>query len=288
MSNKALMTSSSPLIINLAPTGAIPSRSMTPHVPLSSQDIVRDVIAAAEIGISIVHIHARDEQGKPTYKKEFFAPIIAGIREHNPELVICVSCSGRDFSQLEQRADVLELKGDLKPDMASLTTSSLNFLQQASINEPQMVFALAERMLERGILPEIEILDLGMANYAKYLINKLEIQTPIYANIMLGNIASAQADLLSIAALIHSLPQGALWSLGGIGDAQIPLTALAAAMAPGVRIGLEDFLWMDRERTQLTTNVAMVQRIYQLASLVDRPIMSPQELRLLLGLKSLR
>jgi len=252
---------------------------MTPYVPLQPNEIIRDVIEAARLGITMVHLHARDEHGHPTYRKEVYAQIIDGIRESCPDLIIGVSCSGRDFKALEQRADVLNLDGDLRPDMASLTVSSLNFSRQASVNEPQMVLALAQRMLEREIVPEFEIFDLGMANYARYLVEKLGLKTPIYANIMLGNIASAQADLLSIAAISHALPAGTLWGLGGIGNAQISVTALAAALAPAARVGLEDNLWLDRSRTQLTTNRGMVERLHQLAVLSNRTVMKSVDLR---------
>lgn len=134
-------------------------------------------------------------------------------------------------------------------------------------------------MLEREIVPEFEIFYLGMANYARYLVEKLALKTPIYANIMLGNIASAQADLLSIAAICHALPGGTLWGLGGMGNAQISISALAAALAPAVRTGLEDNLWLDRDRTQLTTNRDMVERIHQLAALSNRTVMKPADLR---------
>ena len=274
----------SPLIICLAPTGMVPTQEMTPHVPLQPNEIVRDVIEAARLGITMVHLHARDEHGQPTYRKEIFAQIIEGIRESFPDLIINVSCSGRHFKTLEQRADVLNLDGDLRPDMASLTVSSLNFSRQASVNEPQMVLSLAQRMLEREIVPEFEIFDLGMANYAQYLVEKLSLKAPIYANIMLGNIASAQADLLSIAAICHALPAGTLWGLGGIGNAQISATALAAAMAPAVRVGLEDNLWLDRSRTQLTTNRDMVERLHKLAGLSNRTVMKSADLRAHLGL----
>ncbi len=279
---------SSPLIICLAPTGMVPTREMTPHVPLQPNEIVRDVIEAARLGITMVHLHARDEHGRPTYRKEVFAQIIAGIRESFPDLIINVSCSGRNFKTLEQRADVLNLDGDLRPDMASLTVSSLNFSRQASVNEPQMVLALAQRMLEREIVPEFEIFDLGMANCARYLVEKLGLKTPIYANIMLGNIASAQADLLSIAAISHALPAGTLWGLGGMGNAQISVSALAAAMAPAVRVGLEDNLWLDRSRSQLTTNLDMVERLHQLATLSNRTVMKPADLRARLRLPGRR
>lgn len=276
-----------PLILNFAPTGMVPTRGMSPHVPLQPDEIVRDVVAAANLGITLVHLHARDESDKPTYKKEVYARIIGSIREKNPDLIICVSCSGRDFNRFDQRSDVLELEADLRPDMGSLTLASLNFARQASINEPEMVLALAQRMLQRGIAPEFEVFDLGMANYAKYLVDKLGLKSPIYANIMLGNIASAQADLLSIAAITQSLPAGTLWGLGGIGNAQIPVTAIASAIAPAVRVGLEDNLWLDANRKRLATNMEMLERVHQLAALSGRTIMKPDDLRSRLGLDSL-
>ena len=114
-----------PLVLNLAPTGVVPTRDMSPHVPLQPDEIVADVLAAAEAGITIAHLHARDVRGAPTYRREVYARIIGGIRERAPDLVICVSCSGRQARLFEQRAEVLDLDGDLKPDMASLTLSSL-------------------------------------------------------------------------------------------------------------------------------------------------------------------
>ena len=262
----------------------VPTRERSPYVPLQPHEIVRDVLDAANIGITMVHLHAYETDGRPTYKKEFYARIIAGIREHRQDLIICVSCSGRYFREFDQRADVLSLSGDLRPDMASLTLSSLNFSRQVSINEPQIIQCLAKRMLESGIIPEFEIFDLGMANYAKYLIEKLNLHPPHYANIILGNVATAQADLLSIAALSNALPFGTIWGLGGVGNAQIPVTALAATIAPAVRVGLEDNLWLDKNRTRPVSNCTMVERIHHLAMLTDRTVMPSEELRALLRL----
>lgn len=275
-----------PLIINFAPTGMVPTRGMTPHIPLQPTEIVRDVIDAADLGITMVHLHARDEQGNPTYRKDVYGQIISGIRERHPDLIICVSCSGRQFKSFEQRAEVLDLSGDLRPDMASLTVSSLNFPNYASVNEPQIVLALAHRMLERQIVPEFEIFDLGMANYTKYIVEKLGLKKPVYANIILGNIASAQADLLSLAAITHALPEGTIWGLGGIGSAQIPLSVLATAMAPAVRIGLEDNLWLNVSRTKLARNIEMIERVHQLLELSGRRVMRSSELRSQIQLQS--
>jgi len=145
------------LIIDFTPTGMIPTKKLTPHVPVSVPEIVEDVHHACEVGITKVHIHARDPKTEePTYKKEVYAEIIEGIRKFAPYMVICVSLSGRTFHKFEERSDALELDGSLKPDLGSLTLSSLNFNKIASVNAPEMIQKLAIRMKERGIVPELE------------------------------------------------------------------------------------------------------------------------------------
>ena len=276
-----------PLIVNFAPTGMTANRELTPHIPIRPDEIIRDVLHASDIGITMVHLHARESDGRPTFKKDVYAKIISGIREHRPDLIICVSCSGRNFKDLNERAEVLNLGQDLRPDMASLTLSSMNFARQESINSPQTVRTLALMMLERGITPEFEVFDLGMANFLSYLVDKLGLVSPYYANIILGNIASAQADLLSIAALTNALPGGTIWGLGGIGNAQIHTTMLAASFAPAVRVGLEDNLWLDRKRARPATNIDMIERVHHLASLADRKIMDSGTLRDLLHFRKI-
>jgi 3-keto-5-aminohexanoate cleavage enzyme len=274
-----------PLIVNLAPTGMVPTRQLSAKVPLQPKEIVRDVVNAANLGITMVHLHARDEQDKPSHLKEIYAQIIGGIREQHPDLIIGVSCSGREVGGFEERSDVLNLSNDLQPDMASLTLSSMNFAKQASINSPDMIRRLLDRMLEKNILPEFEIFDLGMVNYACYLVDSAHMTGPFYANIMLGNIAGAQANFSSIAAITSNLSDRFIWGLGGMGTSQIAVSALATVTAPAVRVGLEDNLWMDRRREQPASNQEMVERIHNLASQVDRLIMKPNDLRTLLNLK---
>ena len=112
------------VIINFTPTGMIPTKQMTPYVPLTVSEIIDDVREAVKIGITMVHLHARSERtGKPTYKAETYKKIIAGIRDFASDLVICVSTSGRTCNEIEKRTECLKLEGDFKPDMASLTLS---------------------------------------------------------------------------------------------------------------------------------------------------------------------
>ena len=275
------------LIINLTPTGMIPTKEMTPHVPVSAQEIIEDVHRAVEVGITMVHLHARDKaSGEPTYKAEVYQQIIAGIRRFAPELIICVSLSGRTFSEFEKRAEVLQLEGKVKPDMGSLTLSSVNFNRQASLNAPDIIKALAGEMKRRGVLAELEAFDSGMINYAKYLEGKKLLEPPHYFNLILGNIACAQADLLHAGVMIRDLPPDSFWSLGGVGNAQLMMNSIAVASGGGVRIGLEDDIWYDPSRTRLARNVDLVRRIHHLAEANEREIMPPAELRKLLKLES--
>ena len=274
------------LIINFAPTGMIPTKEMTPHVPITIQEIVEDVHQAAQIGITMVHLHARDEKaGEPTYRAESYSKIIAGIRKFSKDLVVCVSLSGRTFTELEKRAEPLMLEGDVKPDMGSLTLSSVNFNQQASINSPEMIQALAQEMKKRGILAELEAFDAGMINYAKYLESKDLLEPPHYFNLILGNIACAQADILHAGIMIRDLPPNSLWSLGGVGDHQLMMNSMAIAIGGGVRLGLEDNIWYDPSRTRLARNADLIHRIHRLAEANERKIMTPIELRELLNLE---
>jgi uncharacterized protein (DUF849 family) len=268
------------LFINFTPTGMIPMKKMTPYVPLSTTEIIEEVHAAYEEGITIVHLHVREPtSGKPSYKKELYAELIEGIRSYAPELVIGVSLSGRDIHEFEKRAEPLELEGHLKPDTGSLTLSSLNFNKQASINEPEIIKRLAKRMLERGIRPELEVFDSGMINYAKYLFKKGLIVPPFYFNLILGNVACAQPNLLHLGVMINDLPPDSIWSVGAIGDFQLPMNSVAIAIGGGVRVGLEDNIWFDLARTKLARNLDLVKRIHVLREANGREMMSSAELR---------
>jgi len=266
-------------VLNFTPTGMVPTRAMTPHVPITPAEIVRDVLACAEQGVNMVHLHARDADGHPTFEKEVYARIIGGIREQRDDLVLCVSTSGRDHREFWQRSQVLELTDDLKPEFASLTLSSLNFARQESVNAPGMVRDLAKKMLDNGIRPELECFDLGMINVARYLMERDLVTPPYYVNLILGNVAGAQADPLSLGALIHALPPGAYWSVGGVGSSQTVAIALALAAGGGVRVGLEDNLWWDDGRQRLASNPELVARTVALAALLGREPAGTLELR---------
>lgn len=275
------------LIVNFTPTGMIPTKEMTQHVPVSINEIVENVHEACEIGITMVHLHARDEKtGEPTYDGKIYRNIIEKIRRFSRDLVICVSLSGRAFVEFEKRAEPLRLEGDSKPDMGSLTLSSLNFNNQESINSPGMIQSLASEMKSRGILPELEAFDTGMINYARYLEKKGLIRPPHYFNLIFGNIACAQSDLLHVGVMINDLPPNSYWSIGGVGNAQAIMNSLSIIYGGGVRVGLEDNIWFDKDRTRLARNADLLRRIHMLAEVHERKVMPANELRGIMQLQA--
>jgi uncharacterized protein (DUF849 family) len=273
-----------PVIINLALTGMVASRGSSPHVPLSVGEILDDVARCRELGVSIVHVHARDERGVPTHRSDYFAPIVEGIRRIGPDLIVCVTCSGRFVDRLDQRAEVLELSGDAKPDMASLTLGSNNFRRQASVNPPEVIEGLAERMSQQGIKPELEVFEPGMVAFGKHLVARGLIEEPCYVNILLGNPGTSPLGAASLAAFLALVPDDWTWALAGIGRHQLRANALALAAGGHVRVGLEDNLWFDGGRRELATNASLVERIARLADLLERPLARPASAREMLGL----
>ncbi len=274
------------LIVNFTPTGMIPMKNLTPYVPVTVNEIVEEIHEAWEIGITMVHVHARDEASHvPVYHAAVYGRIIEGIRKFAPDLIVCVSLSGRTFQEFEKRSDPLTLTGDQKPDMGSLTLSSINFNREASVNSPDMIQALAREMKRRNILAEQEAFDAGMINYAKYLEKKGLLVPPHYVNLLLGNIACAQADLLHLGIMIRDLPENSLWSVAGIGESQLMMNSLAIACGGGVRVGLEDNIWYDAARTRLARNGELLRRIHFLGEANGRTVMKPAALRQMLKLE---
>ena len=276
-----------PLVINLAMTGMVPRQADNPTLPISPAQIANEVHRCYQAGARTFHLHARRLDEEPDYKKEIFADIIRSIRKTTPQAVICVTTSGRLYRSFEERGDVLDLDGDLKPDLASLTLGSLNFPRQASVNEPAMIQRLAEKMNERGIVPELEIFNFGMLDYAHYLIGRGVLKPPFVFNLLLGSLGTLAATGLNLALLVERLPKDSFWSSAGIGTFQYAMNVLGVSLGGHVRTGLEDSLYMDSGKRQPATNELLVQRIAKVAAAVGREIATPAETRRMLSLNSL-
>jgi 3-keto-5-aminohexanoate cleavage enzyme len=272
------------LIINLAPTGMVPTRRETPHVPLSPGEVAADARRCADLGASIIHLHPRDGVGGPSQDPAVFADFIRAVRAAAPEIIICATTSGRIDPELPGRVAVLDLDGDVRPEMASLTLGSMNFPRQPSVNAPDTIAGLATRMRERGIVPEWEVFELGMLDYAAYLRTKGLLGDPVYVNLLLGSLGTLQATPFNLALAVERLPAGATWAATGIGRHQFPMNRLAIAMGGHVRVGLEDNIWWDDERTDLATNPRLVERLMRIGRAMGREPATPAMVRARLGI----
>lgn len=261
------------IIVNFCPTGMVPTKELTPHVPVSPNEIIEQVHEAYEVGITIVHLHARDENGVPTWRKNIYRDIFEGVRKHCPNLIVCGSTSGRTFPEFEKRSELIELQ----PDMCSLTLSSLNFIKQASVNSPNMIMQLAKKMNQYGVNPELECFDLGMINFGLYLIKKDIFKGPYYWNLLFGNIFGFQPNLTQIAAALKDIPDSHYVGLAGLGQYQLQVNAAAIAMGYGVRAGIEDNVWWDVKRTRLCKNIEIIKRIHNLIEIHGKEFYDPKE-----------
>jgi uncharacterized protein (DUF849 family) len=275
-----------PLIINLAPTGAVADHRKNPAVPIENGHIAEVVEECIAAGATICHLHVRDEQGAPSCDPRRFADLLSRIRSQpgGADAVLCATTSGRHGQTPEERAAVLALPEAVRPEMASLTLGSLNFPSGPSVNAPETIRFLADRMNAFSVKPELEIFDLGMVEFAKTLIAEERLRPPYYFNIILGNIGGLACSVEHLGFVLAQLPQPAVVSIGGVGRHQAAANALGAVAAHGVRVGLEDNLWADWTNRSPATNPGLVNRVAQIAAAMGRRVASAADTRLALGL----
>jgi 3-keto-5-aminohexanoate cleavage enzyme len=279
------LTPFAPAVINVALTGMTGRRDRVPHLPVTAEQIADDAQACFRAGATVLHVHARDADEQPDWRRAAYAELIPELRRRCPGVVVCATTSGRDVAEVDKRGDVLELDGDARPDMASLTLGSLNFHTGPSVNAIATIEALATRMRDRGIVPELEVFDLGMAHLAHRLRRAgLLGEAGSYANLMLGFHNGAPADARTLVALVGALPPRTTWAAAGLGAFQTVANALALAMGGHVRTGLEDNPHLDHVSRAPATNALLVGRAVAQAEAVGRTVATPAEARALLGL----
>lgn len=272
------------LIINAALTGNVPMKADNPNVPITPEEVAEDASRCFKAGATFFHLHIREEDGKPSCRKELFEETISKVRKRCPGAVVCVTTSGRIFKNFEERSAALNIEGELKPDFASLTLGSVNFPKETAVYPPDKIEQLAEIMAAKGIRPELEVFDTGMVNYAVHLAKKGKLKQPFYFNMFFGILGTMPGRMVDLCHLVHSLPRGSHWAAAGGGRFQLPVNTAAILMGGHVRVGLEDNIYYDFEKTTLATNEMLVKRVARIASEIGRPIASCSETRTMLGL----
>lgn len=270
-----------PVIITAALVGAELTRENTPHLPLTPDEIAAEARAAFEAGAAMVHLHARDADGLPTQNVEDYRKIIEAVRARVPEIVIQVSTGGAVSMNAEERLQPLALQ----PEMASLTTGTVNFGEEVFHNNMPMVREFAKAMQARGIHPELEIFDTGMIPAAMRLLKDGLLNEPLHFNFVLGVPGGAAGTLKNLMHMVESIPQESTWTVSGIGAAQLPLTTAAILLGGNVRVGLEDNIYYSRGVLS-EGNAPLVARAARLTKELGHAIATPDEARRILHLKS--
>ncbi len=271
----------SPVIITVALTGAVPKKSDNPAVPITVSEQVQSAHAAFEAGASLAHIHVRNDDESSSSDPVRFAQVQDGIRAHCPGMIIQFSTGGRGRAQDERVKPLTML-----PEMASLATGSVNFANQIYENHPSLVREMALVMLARGIKPEIEVFDLAMLYAALRLCDEGLLSSPLHVQFVFGisNALPARRAILEFAlAELGALAAGATWTAAGIGRHQLEVARWALALGGHVRTGLEDNLRYDKTRLA-QSNAELVRQVVQICPEYGRRPASPSEARAILGL----
>lgn len=266
------------LIITAAMIGAEVTRQDNPNLPLTPEEIAVAAEAAWRAGVSIIHLHVRDEAGQATQSVAVFDAAMKRIRERC-DVIVQLSTGGAVTAGAAERLEPLTLN----PEMATLTTGTVNFGNDVFMNAPATVEAFAREMKARGIKPEIEVFDTGMIATALRLVKQGLLTPPLHFDLVMGvpgGIPGTPKDLLH---LVESLPAGATWSVAGIGRAELPLGVMAILMGGHVRVGFEDNVYYSKG-VLAESNAQLVARIARLAGELGREVARPDEARAILGM----
>ena len=273
------------IIITAALCGAGTTKKQTPHVPITPEEIAADAVACAKAGASIIHIHVRDENGVNTMEVDRFCYVMnmvqAALDKEGLNPVLNPTTSGSKFPE-EMRLGSLPI---LKPEMCSYDPGSLNWGNSYIFkNEPSLLEHLGLLCQELNCKPECEIFDGGFCTNIAYYLKKGILKNPVHCQLVLGVAGGMPGTIESVSYLTRHLPEGCTWSITGIGASHLPcLLAGLAAGADGLRVGLEDNIYL--EKGVLATNVQLVERACRIAVEAGREIATPAETREILGLK---
>ena len=275
---------STPAVITVAITGAVPQKRDTPAVPVTPTEQIESTHEAYEAGASLVHIHVRNPDESSSSDPELFSQVQEGVTKHCPGMIIQFSTGGRGRSA-DERGKPLHLR----PDMASLATGSCNFPNSVYDNAPSLIDELAQTMLKYDIKPEVEVFDLAMLYNARKLVERGMLKDPVHLQWVLGIPTALPVRRQVIEFLIselHDVLPGATWSAAGVGRHQLEVDRWCLELGGHPRTGLEDNIRFDKKRLA-KSNAELVARVAEQCAEFDRHPASCQEARAILDLQSL-
>jgi 3-keto-5-aminohexanoate cleavage enzyme len=273
-------TSRAGTLITVAPTGAESAKADVPNLPVTVDEIVATAGSCEAVGASVVHLHVRDADARPTLDLGYVREVVAGVRG-STDLVVQLSSGGAVTDPFDERLAVL----DAAPDAASLTLGTVNFGRDVFSNPWDLIVELHTQMQARGIVPEYEVFDLGQLATLHRLLDR---HGPphgghVHVDLVMGVPGGMPGTLAALAACVSQLPDGATFAATGVGRTSLPVMLAALSAGGHLRVGMEDTLTY-APGEPVRDNAQLVARAAGLARIAQRPPLTPDEARQLLGI----
>ena len=266
-------------LITVAPTGAEADKKRHPALPVTLNELVNTARECEAAGASVIHVHIRDDQARPTLDLTRLRDTVRALRESST-MIVQLSTGGAVTDAYADRLAVL----DAQPDACSLTCGTVNFGDEVFMNPWPFIRELYARTKELHVVPEFELFDLGHVTTLHRLLD--ELGEPhgghVHCDLVMGVPGGMPGDAPTLVSAVEALPAGASWSATGIGRRS--LTVMFAALSAGghLRVGMEDTTSYTKGR-KVTSNAELVQRAAALAELSQRPPMRTYQARAFLG-----
>jgi 3-keto-5-aminohexanoate cleavage enzyme len=266
------------LIITCAVIGAEITKENYPYFPATTDELAESAKAAVNAGASIIHLHVRDKDGRPSQDVKIFEEVTKKIKDRC-ECIIQYSTGGAAGTPVDERCAPLSLR----PEMATLSMGTLNFGPDIFENSEQTICTISQELQKNNIMPELEIFDYGMMEEVKRYLKRKLIPEKFHVDFVLGVPGGMSGHLRNLVFLTEQLEKNQTWTVAGIGRYELPLSTHAIAMGGHVRVGLEDNIYY-RKGEFAKSNAQLVERIVRIATEFDRPIATPSKAREILGL----
>lgn len=266
-------------MITVAPTGAELEKSDVPALPVTLEELVTTAKECQEAGAAIIHVHIRDADARPTLDVARLKDTVHALRE-STDLIVQLSTGGAVTDPYERRLAVL----DAAPDGCSLTCGTVNFGDDVFMNPWSFMCELYTKTQELGVVPEFELFDFGHIASLHRLLGKFgpPFGGHVHCDLVMGVPGGMPGDAATLVAAVAALPAGATWSATGIGRTSLPVMLAALAAGGDLRVGMEDTVTFARGRP-VRGNAELVERAATLADLAQRPALTPDQARSMLG-----
>jgi len=271
-------------LITVAPTGAESDKASVPALPVSLDELVTTAKTCRVAGAAVIHVHIRDENARPTLDLGRLKDTVQALRE-GTDLIVQLSTGGAVTDGFGARLAVL----DAGPDACSLTCGTVNFGAEVFANPWPFICELYGRTKEVGVVPEFELFDMGHIATLHRLLDDLGMPYGghVHCDLVMGVPGGMPGTAAQLVQAVAALPSGATWSATGIGRTSVPVMFAALSAGGHLRVGMEDTISFARGRP-VTDNAELVERAAALAGLAQRPAMTPDQARAMLGVNRSR